>query len=144
MALIEDLTKTHAALDTELDRFRRLLDSIVNGDDRDKALGALKAELAAINHKLEQHIESEAALEVRSDEVLGEGSMQDYGVGAHHANLRASVEKLDKHLSADGSFAEAEKFFDVFMDHYEKYTKAEWDFLQANSSILYPGGSTDG
>lgn len=143
MGMIENLTKTHIDLDVELGRFRRLLVELRDPEERQAAIAKLKAELDAIDRRLELHIESEATLEKRSDRVLGDGSMSEYNVAAHHDNLRGSVAALLKTVGDSTRLDELEAQFTTFLQHFEDYTRSEWEFLQANSSVLYPGGAID-
>ena len=139
---IERLTRTHADLDAELSKFAQLLRQLSTGDERTKALQALEDELGTLRHRVERHIASESNLASRSDRVLGEGAMDEYDIPGHHQTMRSAVEKLEALIRGDD--AGLEEQFRRFVEHFEDYTKAEWEFLQTNNSVLYPGGASDG
>jgi hypothetical protein len=139
--VIEDLTQAHADLEVELARFRQLLSDALAGEPG--AMGLLKAEVGAIQTKLEQEIESEAELEVRAEEVLGEGATNEYRLAEYQAHLRSVAEQVHAALS-DGELEQVSALYDDFIAKFEAYTRAEWEFLHASSSLLYPGGMSDG
>lgn len=140
---IENLTRTHVALDVQLERFKQLLQHVAEQKAEDVELERLVAEAHTIMRRLERHFANESTLEEQSDVILGPGSMQDYSVGEHQQNLRDTGEHLVAAVNGEPDIAELVAQFERFVEHFAAYTQAEWDFLQANAAILYPGGTID-
>lgn len=141
MSIIERLTRTHADLEAELTQFARMLRRTDPRAAASHALDALRAELEAVHERLELHIASEVSLSERSDFVLGEGAMEEYGVPQHHARMRRAITMLQESLGDEGRADEVRARFQAFVDHFDRYTDAELEFLRENAAVLYPGGS---
>lgn len=143
MGIIEQITTTHIALDLELARLQRLLDSVQETEFDDETWERLRRDLGQLKMRLNAHLRKEKELERRSERILGVGVMEDYDVVTFHRALREALEELARASEEERA---AEEFWERVLDFvalFEAYTENELRFLSTHANVLFPGGATD-